>query len=130
MLAFKGYIYVAILMLLVSMCGYGYYIYNENVELKNLRDALQKSLAAEISKNLLIQKDYSKVLDVNRKLRDREIVLENESKTLNVKLKKLQNRIDSIALKHPQLLGKTLTEATSKVHRCLENISKDVECSE
>lgn len=105
---------------IVSLYVYNSYLRSENNELINQNNLLTNEL-----KN--VKNDIIDIKKINDNLYNNNIKLKNESNDLNKKLNKLSN-VDKIAQKHPKLLGNIMTEASKKVNRCFEDISRNKEC--
>lgn len=102
----------------------------ENSELKSKNEEIERDLVIEQEKNNILIKDINRIKKINLTFEEQNNKLRSETLDLNNKLYKLNDKMNRIALKHPQLLGKTITNASNKVNKCLENISKDLKCEE
>lgn len=134
-----NYIYAIVGFIILSICGYSYKLYNDNLILKNNQSVLEKSIDEQYQVILKNKQDFEKIQEINDSLKtltesqenriyslqsvfEKEktntVIIDNKEYKINVK-----RDIGKIAIKKPKLVQDVINKGTIDTFNCFEKIT-------
>lgn len=135
-----NYIYGIILIIILSVSGYCYKLYNDNQILKINRATLEKSIDEQYQVILKNKKDYEEITEINEKFKLLNISQENRISSLTEIFEKektttvvidnkeykiqVKRDIGKLAIKKPKLIQEAINTGTFNTFNCFEKITE------
>ena len=134
-----NYIYIIVVFIILSICGYSYKLYQDNIILKNNQSILEKSIDEQYQVILKNKQDFTEITEVNNNLKlltesqenridslqsifekekTKTVIIDNKEYKINIK-----RDIGKLAIKKPKLIQDIINKGTINSFDCFEKIT-------
>lgn len=134
-----NYIYIIVVFIILSICGYSYKLYQDNIILKNNQSILEKSIDDQYQVILKNKQDFTEITEVNNNLKlltesqenridslqsifekekTKTVIIDNKEYKINIK-----RDIGKLAIKKPKLIQDIINKGTINSFGCFEKIT-------
>lgn len=134
-----NYIYIIVVFIILSICGYSYKLYQDNIILKNNQSILEKSIDDQYQVILKNKQDFTEITEVNNNLKlltesqenridslqsifekekTKTVIIDNKEYKINIK-----RDIGKLAIKKPKLIQDIINKGTINSFDCFEKIT-------
>ena len=134
-----NYIYIIVVFIILSICGYSYKLYQDNIILKNNQSILEKSIDDQYQVILKNKQDFTEITEINNDLKlltesqenridslqsifekekTKTVIIDNKEYKINIK-----RDIGKLAIKKPKLIQDIINKGTINSFDCFEKIT-------
>ena len=134
-----NYIYIIVVFIILSICGYSYKLYQDNIILKNNQSILEKSIDDQYQVILKNKQDFTEITEINNNLKlltesqenridslqsifekekTKTVIIDNKEYKINIK-----RDIGKLAIKKPKLIQDIINKGTINSFDCFEKIT-------
>ena len=134
-----NYIYIIVVFIILSICGYSYKLYQDNIILKNNQSILEKSIDDQYQVILKNKQDFEEITEIKDNLKlltesqenridslesifekekTKTVIIDNREYKINIK-----RDIGKLAIKKPKVIQDIINKGTINSFSCFEKIT-------